>query len=54
MIQKKALELAKEIVLRTSGTMVLEEQENTPERIMQSINDRAEQIKNEMPRYLWD
>jgi predicted DNA-binding mobile mystery protein A len=54
MIQKKALELAKEIVLRTSGTMVLEDQENTSERIMQSINDRAEQIKNEMPRYLWD
>jgi len=54
MIQKKALELAKEIVLRTSGTMVLEDQENRTERIIQSINDRAEQIKNEMPRYLWD
>ncbi len=54
MIQKKALELAKEIVLRTSVSMVLENQENTMERIREAINDRAEQIKNEMPRYLWD
>jgi predicted DNA-binding mobile mystery protein A len=54
MIQKKALELAKEIVLRTSGTMNLEDQENTMERIRDAIKDRAEQIKNEMPKYLWD
>jgi predicted DNA-binding mobile mystery protein A len=54
MIQRKALDLAKEIVLRTSGSMVLEDQENTMERIREAINDRAEQIKNEMPKYLWD
>jgi predicted DNA-binding mobile mystery protein A len=54
MIQKKAFELAKEIVLRTSGSMLLENQENTVERIREAINDRAEQIKNEMPKYLWD
>jgi len=54
MIQKKALELAKEIVLRTSATMVLENQENTMERVREAINDRAEQIRNEMPKYLWD
>jgi predicted DNA-binding mobile mystery protein A len=54
MIQKKALELAKEIVLRTSGSMVLEDQENTMERIRAAINDRAEEIRNEMPKYLWD
>jgi predicted DNA-binding mobile mystery protein A len=54
MIHKKALELAKEIVLRTSGTMILEDQENTKERIIAAINERAEQIENEMPKYLWD
>jgi predicted DNA-binding mobile mystery protein A len=54
MIQKKAFELAKEIVLRTSGSMLLENQENSVERIREAINDRAEQIKNEMPKYLWD
>ena len=54
MIQKKALEIAKEIVYRTSGSMALEDQENTMERIREAINDRAEQIKNEMPKYLWD
>jgi predicted DNA-binding mobile mystery protein A len=54
MIQKKALDIAREIVLRTSGSMLLEDQENTMERIKEAINDRAEQIKNEMPKYLWD
>jgi predicted DNA-binding mobile mystery protein A len=54
MIQKKALDLAREIVMRTSGSMLLEDQENTMERIREAINDRAEQIKNEMPKYLWD
>ena len=54
MIQRKAFELAKEIVLRTSESMILENQENTMERIKEAIKDRAEQIKNEMPKYLWD
>jgi predicted DNA-binding mobile mystery protein A len=54
MIQKKALEIAREIVLRTSGTMVLEDQENTMKRISDSIKNKAEEIKNEMPKYLWD
>jgi predicted DNA-binding mobile mystery protein A len=54
MIQRKALEIAKEIVKRTSGSMALEDQENTMERIKEAINERAEQIKNEMPKYLWD
>jgi predicted DNA-binding mobile mystery protein A len=54
MIQKRALQLAKEIVMRTSGSMVLEDQENKMERIKEAIEERAEQIKNEMPKYLWD
>ncbi len=54
MIEKRAYQIAEEIVLRTSQSMKLEEQENSKERIQKAIRDRAEKIKNEMPKYLWD
>ena len=54
MIEQKALEIAKEIVMRTSQSMKLEDQENSKERIDKAIRERAEEIKNEMPAYLWD
>ena len=40
--------------MRTSHTMKLEDQENTQERLQKAIKDRAEKIKQEMPKYLWD
>ena len=46
--------MAEEIVMRTSHTMKLEDQENSEERIKKAIKDRAEKIKNELPKYLWD
>jgi predicted DNA-binding mobile mystery protein A len=54
MIERRAYEVAKEIVMRTSHTMKLEDQENTEERLHKAIKDRAEKIKNELPKYLWD
>jgi len=54
MIDKQAFEVAKRIILRTSHTMKLEDQEVSDERIQQAIKEKAEEIKNEMPRYLWD
>jgi len=54
MIEKRALEIAEMIVLRTSTTMSLEDQENTMQRIKQAIEDMADEIKREMPKYLWD
>jgi predicted DNA-binding mobile mystery protein A len=54
MIEKRAYEIAKEIVMRTSHSMKLEDQENSKERIEKAIKERAEEIKNEMPGYLWD
>ena len=54
MIEKKAHEIAEEIVKRTSHSMMLEDQENSRERIEKAIKERAEEIKNEMPGYLWD
>ncbi len=53
-IEERALEVAREIVLRTSHSMKLEDQENSEERIKKAIKDRAEKIKNELPKYLWD
>jgi len=54
LIEKRAYKLAEEIVMRTSHSMKLEDQENTKERVRKSIEERAEKIKNEMPKYLWD
>jgi predicted DNA-binding mobile mystery protein A len=54
MINERAIELAKEIVLRTSANMRLEDQENLPERINNSIKEKASDITREIPRYLWD
>ena len=54
MIEKQALEIAKDIVLRTSNTMQLEDQENSNARIEKAISNRAEDIKMKMPTYLWD
>jgi predicted DNA-binding mobile mystery protein A len=54
MIEKRSLEIAQQIVLKTSHTMALEDQQNNPARINKAIKDRAQQIKNEMPKYLWD
>jgi predicted DNA-binding mobile mystery protein A len=54
MIEKRALQVARDIVLRTSQSMSLEDQKNNDERLQNAIRDRAEKIKQEMPKFLWD
>lgn len=54
LIERRATELAAKIVLRTSNTMKLEDQENSGNRIEKAIKERAAEIKNEMPKILWD
>lgn len=54
MIEKRAVELATLIVMRTSHTMSLEDQKNSDERLQKAIKDRTEQIKNQLPKFLWD
>jgi hypothetical protein len=54
MIEKRAKELATEIVMRTNNTMALENQQNSKERIAQAIAEKTAEIKFEMPKYLWD
>lgn len=54
LIDRKARELANQIVSRTSNTMKLEDQENSKERIKKAIDERTEGLKREMPKVLWD
>lgn len=53
-IEKRAQVLAKEIVLRTSQSMKLENQKISKERLQAAIKEKAEEIQKEMPSYLWD
>lgn len=54
LIDRKAKELAMQIVMRSANTMKLEDQQNTPQRIEQAIAETASAIKKEMPKILWD
>lgn len=54
LIEKRAIELATKIVMRTTATMVLEDQANSKERIEKAIQERANEIKKEIPKILWD
>lgn len=54
MIDDKATKLAKEIVNRTSNSMTIEDQKNSSERIKKAIRQRAEILKREIPKALWD
>lgn len=54
MIENRTLQVARDIVMRTSHSMSLEDQQNNDERLQKAIKDRAEKIKQEMPKFLWD
>ncbi|MGL2994923.1 mobile mystery protein A [Flavobacterium sp. TSSA_36] len=54
MIEKRAHEIAREIVLRTHQSMQLEAQQNTELRIQKAIQQKTQAIKEQMPKFLWD
>ena len=54
LIERRAFQLATQIVLRTANTMKLEDQSNSQKRIKAAIKERAAEIKNKMPKILWD
>lgn len=54
LINRKAREVATEIVMRTSNTMKLEDQEISKKRINEAIRERAEQLIRENAKILWD
>jgi predicted DNA-binding mobile mystery protein A len=53
-IEKRAMELATAIVMRTAQTMELEDQANSKKRIETAIKEKAAALQNEMPGILWD
>ena len=54
LVERRAMELAKQIVLRSSQSMRLEGQENSDERIEKAIRERAEAIVYDDMKSLWD
>jgi predicted DNA-binding mobile mystery protein A len=54
MIENRAMEIATEIVRRTSASMILEDQGNSETRLRKSIQEKTAEIKQEMPKYIWD
>lgn len=53
-LDKQAMAVARKIVTRTDNTMKLEDQRVSKERVAKAIRELADQIKKEMPRYLWN
>lgn len=53
-IRKQAEKKAREIVLRTSQTMSLENQKNSDKHLKWAIRERASEIEKTLPKYLWD
>jgi predicted DNA-binding mobile mystery protein A len=54
LITERARELAFKIVMRTSVSMKLEDQENSKPRLAALIEEKMQEIKEEMPKYLWE
>ena len=54
MIEKRAAQLAREIVGRTHNTMILEDQKVSDERIKKNLEEKTEELVNTIPSYLWD
>lgn len=53
-VEKRAEQVARSIVSRTSASMELEAQEVSAERIEKAVRSKAEELIRGMPRYLWD
>ena len=54
LIERRAREVAIQIVQRTAHSMQLEDQANSKKRIEAAINERTEELKKELPKMLWD
>lgn len=54
MVERKAMEMAKKIVMRTHQSMKLENQENSDKQIEAAIIELTNELKNEMHKSLWD
>jgi predicted DNA-binding mobile mystery protein A len=53
-LEQAAQKTAREIVLRTSANMRLEQQGNSAERLKKAIQDKTAELMREIPSYLWE
>ncbi|MDR1323759.1 MAG: helix-turn-helix domain-containing protein [Candidatus Margulisbacteria bacterium] len=53
-LEQAAQKTAKEIVLRTSVNMQLEQQGNSPARLKKAVRDKTAELMREIPSYLWE
>ena len=53
-LEVRAKEVAQEIVMRTSQTMLLEDQQVSRETLERAILEKTKELIREMPKYLWD
>lgn len=54
LIERKAEQLARKIVTRTSQSMKLEGQENSAHRLAEALEERKAEILQKLPKALWD
>ena len=54
LIEKKAQTLATEIVQRIAGSMVLDDKKNSDKRLQKAIQEKSIELRNTMPKALWD
>ncbi|MBK8851222.1 MAG: mobile mystery protein A [Saprospiraceae bacterium] len=54
LIERRAREVAIQIVQHTAQTMQLEAQAASKKRIEAAFNERTEELKKEVPKMLWD
>ncbi|MCX8478473.1 MAG: mobile mystery protein A [Chitinophagales bacterium] len=54
LVERRATEIAREIVLRTATTMQLEDQANSKKRIAKAIKERANALLHAKSKLLWD
>ena len=54
LIERRALAMAKDIVMRTHQTMKLEGQAVSDERLKEAIAEKADELRRDMPKQLWD
>ena len=53
-VENQAREIARDIVKRTSTTMMLEDQLTSEVSQAEGIEELTQKIKSTLPRYLWD
>ena len=53
-LEQASQKAAKEIVLRASANMRLEQQGNSPQRLKKAIRDKTAELLRKIPGYLWE